>query len=74
MTDDQWKDKNGYYIWNMQITEGLFEKWDNNTCARLLDKWFDPTTEPDIKEYISTVCLTVFPIFIPFITMTPKVE
>ena len=35
-------------IWCMNIPEGLLSKSAKHTDARLVDKWFDTTTENDI--------------------------
>ena len=47
--NNQWKDKMADEIWYMNIPEGLLSKSAKQTCARLVDKWFDPTTEDHIR-------------------------
>ena len=47
--NNQRKDKMADEIWYMNIPEELLSKSAKQTCARLVDKWFDPTTEDHIR-------------------------
>ena len=53
--DDQGKDKTEYEIWDMQIPEGLFAKWDNQASTTQADKRFNNNTKYEIRKCIDTV-------------------